>query len=326
MHEVYPASVNISSTDMPGRLHIPNNNNANDDSQAEHHLASSLGLVSVVIPTKNSVMFLEMTLESLASQTYPDIEILVIDGGSVDGTQEVAIKYGAKVLDFQPPVPDRKFDAPHRRNFGARQSKGNYIYYVDADMRLEDRVIAESVSLCRNGHAAVIVPERSYGVGIWARAKRLERDCYLGDDTVEAPRFLIADIWRSIGGLDESLGGGGDDWDLHEEIKTRGLNVGRTQALVWHNEGELTLRQLATKRFRYGRDSIHYLRKRPRAGLISYFPIRKAYLKHWRDFAQDISTTLAFIIMRSTEYGAGFAGMVAEFKDCSKGHRKHASE
>ena len=54
-------------------------------------------LVSIIIPTFNSEKYLEETLQSILDQTYTDIEIVVIDGGSVDNTINIIKKYDDKI-------------------------------------------------------------------------------------------------------------------------------------------------------------------------------------------------------------------------------------
>lgn len=267
-------------------------------------------IVSIIIPTKNSARFLENLLESIDRQTFRSIETIIVDGHSTDGTVELAERHGARMLAYDPGVANGKFDAPHRRNFGARMSAGKFVYYVDADMELHPNTIEEAVELCNAGAIAVIVAEHSFGSGPWARAKALERLTYLGDDVIEAPRFFDRSVWDELGGLDETLGGGGDDWDLHEAVKQAGYRVERTQNAVMHNEGELRLIPLLRKRYMYGQDSWRYIKKRPRAAARSYFPIRAAYFRNWRQFAADPTAALLVIVMRLGEYGAGFAGVL----------------
>jgi glycosyltransferase involved in cell wall biosynthesis len=266
--------------------------------------------VSIIIPTKNSVRFLRNLLESIEQQTFQTIETIIVDGHSTDGTIELAELHGAKVLTYEPGLANGKFDAPHRRNFGASMSTGKFVYYVDADMEIQPDTVREAVELCNAGASAVIVAEHSFGSGPWARAKALERLSYLGDDAIEAPRFFDRSVWDELGGLDETLGGGGDDWDLHEAIKQAGFKVARTQNGVFHNEGNLRLVSLLKKRYMYGQDSWRYLKKRPSAAVHSYFPIRAAYFRNWRKFAADPMAALLVIVMRFGEYGAGFAGAV----------------
>jgi glycosyltransferase involved in cell wall biosynthesis len=266
-------------------------------------------LVSVVIPTKNSAAYLENCLRSIAGQTYPSIEIIVVDGGSTDDTEKVADRYGARLYHYAPPIPIGKFDAPHKRNYGASQATGRYIYIADSDMELTASVVTDAVDLCNTGIDAVIVPEESFGSGIWVKAKKLERSCYEGDDTVEAPRFVRRDVWIALGGLDENVGGN-DDWDFYQKLLDDGYKVGRIASGIYHNEGHLKLGKLFRKRFMYGRDALKYISKRPRAAATSYFPIRRAYLRNWRRFLMRPVDSAAFIIMRTTEYTAGLLGMV----------------
>ena len=266
--------------------------------------------VSIVIPTKNSASNLEACLRSITCQSYDNIAIVVVDGQSTDATLKIAAAYKCAILQFDPHAPRGTFDAPHRRNYGASHCTTEFIYCVDADMELTPTVVSDAVALCREGYDAVIVREESFGVGIWARAKALERRCYWDDDTVEAPRFVTRQAWTAVGGLDEHLGGGGDDWDLYQSLLQNGYRVGRTASLVRHNEGHLQLRRLARKRFMYGRDALRYIAKRPRAGLTSYFPIRAAYLRNWRLFAHCPVVASFFVVMRTVEYAAGAAGII----------------
>lgn len=271
---------------------------------------STIPTVSIIIPTKNSVRFLRNLFESIDRQTFRSLETIVVDGNSTDGTFEMAESYGARVFTFDPGLAEGKFDAPNRRNFGVRMAIGKFVYYVDADMELHPDTISEAVELCKSGAAAVIIAEKSFGSGAWARAKTLERTAYVGDETKEAPRFFDRSVWQELGGLDETLGGGGDDWDLHEAVKRKGYQVGRTHSFVLHNEGKLQLLSLMKKRYMYGQDSWRYVKKRPSAAMRSYFPIRASYFRNWRLFAADPVASGLIFVMRFAEYGAGFAGIL----------------
>jgi glycosyltransferase involved in cell wall biosynthesis len=268
-------------------------------------------LVSIVIPTRNSANILENCLKSIKNQSYPYIEIIIVDARSTDNVEELAKKYKCRFLNYKTKLNKVFFDAPHKINYGSKNAYGEYLYWVDADMELTRHVIKECVDLCQKGAGAVIVPEDSFGIGIWAEAKKLERRCYWGDDNIESPRFLVKKVWDEIGGFDLSLGAGANDWDLHMKVKDSGYKVSRAKSLVMHNEGELTLKKLFRKRFMYGREVVKYIEKRPKAGIVSFFPIRYAYIKNWRSFVKKPVITIAFITMRTVEYGAGFLGIVS---------------
>jgi len=270
-------------------------------------------LVSIVIATRNSGELLGNCLQSIKQQTHKSIEIIIVDSKSTDNTLELAKKYHCKVYIFVPKVKKGAFDASFKRNYGAKRAKGKYIYWLDADMELPRKLIEEAINICKQGADAIILPEDSFGIGIWARAKNLERRCYWGDNTVECPRFFKRSVWNAIGGLDESLGAGGDDLDIHQKVLEKGYTVGRTKNIVLHNEGDLKLGKLISKHFMYGRDTIKYFYKRPKAGIVSYFPLRPAYIRNFRLFLSRPLDAGAFVIMRTLENIAGVAGILYSF-------------
>lgn len=269
--------------------------------------------VSIIIPTKNSAKFLEKTLQTIKLQSYPNIETIIVDGNSMDETQMISKKYHCKVYNFIPKVKIGLFDAPYKRNYGVKKSTGDYIYWLDADMELPPRLIQEAVDLCAKKYDALIIPEDSFGVGVWAKAKQLERRCYWGDNTVESPRFFKKSVWNNIGGFDESLGAGGDDVDLTQKLFEKGYTIGRTKGIVLNNEGNLTFKNLYKKKFMYGREMKNYILKRPKSSFVSYFPIRPAYIRNWKMLLANPFDTCILIYMRTVENVAGFVGLVYSF-------------
>ncbi len=267
-------------------------------------------IVSIIIPTVNSGLFLENTLKSINAQTYKNIETIIVDGQSTDNTLPLAKKYKVQVFQLKTNLPKGTFDAPYRRNYGVKKSKGTYVYYVDADMELPKSLIHEAVGLCEKKYDALILPEDSFGQGVWARAKNLERRCYWGDELIESPRFFNKSVWESVGGLDEKLAGGRDDGDLYEKLKEKGYKVGRTKSIVMHNEGKLTVSKLFRKKYMYGKDVVKYVSKRPVVGVASYSPIRLSYFKNWRMFVERPGDSCAFVVMKSVEVAGGLAGVV----------------
>ena len=88
-------------------------------------------LVSVVIPCYNQAHFLGEAIESVLAQTYPHLEIVVVDDGSTDNTGEVAARYpGVRY------VRQENQGLAAARNTGLRHSSGDYLVFLDADDRL----------------------------------------------------------------------------------------------------------------------------------------------------------------------------------------------
>jgi glycosyltransferase involved in cell wall biosynthesis len=92
----------------------------------------SLPKFSVVMATLNSMRTLETALKALKKQNYPSelVEILVIDGGSTDGTRATAERYGCRIID------NPKVDPVNAKLLGLREASGEYLMHVDSDEEL----------------------------------------------------------------------------------------------------------------------------------------------------------------------------------------------
>jgi len=85
--------------------------------------------ISIVIPTLNEEKYLPGLLKDLSKQTFKDYEIIVADANSKDKTREIAKKYKAKIVQGGHPGIGR--------NNGAKIARGEFIFFLDADVRLE---------------------------------------------------------------------------------------------------------------------------------------------------------------------------------------------
>lgn len=85
--------------------------------------------VSVVIPCYNGAKFLRETLDSVLSQTYPVLEVLVIDDGSTDDSAAIAESYGSPIRVIRQPNQGESV----ARNRGIDEAKGDWIAFLDAD-------------------------------------------------------------------------------------------------------------------------------------------------------------------------------------------------
>lgn len=87
-------------------------------------------LVSVVLASYNHARFIGQAVESVLNQTMGDLELLVIDDGSTDGTPEVVEKISDKRLKLIKLIPNRRF---HPRNIGIKIALGKYIAFQNSD-------------------------------------------------------------------------------------------------------------------------------------------------------------------------------------------------
>jgi glycosyltransferase involved in cell wall biosynthesis len=87
-------------------------------------------LISVITAVFNGAEYLEQTIQSVLTQSYPNLEHIIIDGGSWDGTVEIIRKY-ASHLTYWHSKPDRGLS--HAFNLGIAQARGQWIIFLNAD-------------------------------------------------------------------------------------------------------------------------------------------------------------------------------------------------
>ena len=89
-------------------------------------------LISVVIPAYNAELFLDETLESVLSQTYENWECIIVNDGSTDSTESIAKKWCEKDSRFRLTNKENG-GLSSARNWGIKESKAEYIAFLDAD-------------------------------------------------------------------------------------------------------------------------------------------------------------------------------------------------
>lgn len=99
------------------------------------------GLVSIVIPVYNAEAHLAEALDRLARQTYNDIEVLLVDDGSKDGSRAICEGYAARDGRFRY-VWQENAGAGAARNHGMDLARGEYLMFVDADDLFEPELVA----------------------------------------------------------------------------------------------------------------------------------------------------------------------------------------
>jgi glycosyltransferase involved in cell wall biosynthesis len=97
--------------------------------------------VSVIIPTYNCAPSVGAAIESALRQTYQDFEIVVVDDGSEDNTEQIARRFGKKVAY----VKQNQAGPAAARNYGIRISSSKYIAFLDADDIWDPRKLEEQV-------------------------------------------------------------------------------------------------------------------------------------------------------------------------------------
>lgn len=267
-------------------------------------------LVSVIIPTYNSEKFLEGCLESIKKQIYPHIELIVVDNNSKDTTKEIAKKYTEKVFNQGP-------ERSAQRNFGVKQSKGEYVVIIDSDMHLSEKVIEACIEkMQENPHIkGLVIPEESFGEGFWAQCKKLERSFYVGIEWMEAGRFFERKTFEEMNGYDEE-NTGTEDYDLPQRIKEKygKESIGSIQEFILHNEMKISLVKTCKKKFYYAQKLDAYQSQKAN---IENFSKQSNPLERYKLFFskpkklfEDPILGLGMLFMKTCEFGFGGMGYV----------------
>ena len=263
-------------------------------------------LISVVIPTYHCERTIEKCLHSIQKQEYPNIEIIVVD--SINYTFPEKEKYERTIREYA-----RYYkDGPERsiqRNRGIHEARGEYILIIDQDMYLTPHVIEECYKRI-DSNIALIIPEISIGVGFWTKCIALERyvSIYLEVGMNECCRFFRKQGALSVGLYDPAIVGV-EDSDFHYKMMRKGA-VGKITNHLYHDEGKTNFFERVKKKYYYSIAFRKYIKRYPGIAAGQFFPIKKAYIKHWDLLLKHPLLTAGCVLLRSGEVLAGFLGLL----------------
>lgn len=269
--------------------------------------ASKQGLVSIIIPTLNSARFLELCLNSVEWQTYPEIEVIISDDGSSDSTLEIATRHGCKL------VRNPRRGRAAAKNEGIEHSSGEYLFFVDSDMELTRGLVDECVTMMEaDPHiAGIVVPERSSGKSLWVRARDLERRIYC-KTAVESARFFRR---AALGGLrfDEDLIFF-EEATLPYKISHRGFRVtDRSKSEIIHHEEGFSISKWIRKKYSYGKTLSAYKRRYPDLAAIQIGPGKRLtiFAQNWRRLSREPLAATGILALKCLEAFAVALGEIS---------------
>lgn len=183
-------------------------------------------LVSVIIPNFNYAQYLGEAIESALGQTYSNLEVIVVDDGSTDNSQEILERYADRVTIIE----QRNSGVCVARNRGVAESKGEYIAFLDADdIWLPEKIEKQVKAFAESPevgivHVGVIDIDES-GADLQTKLNGLngkishefliwERPVILGGGS---GAMISRRVFENVGGFDTQLSTSAD-WDLYYRI------------------------------------------------------------------------------------------------------------
>lgn len=149
--------------------------------------------VSVIIPLYNATSFIQETVTSVLNQTYSNIELIIIDDYSTDGSYEKALELQAHNVIVR---QNKGKGACAARNYGFELSDGDYIQYLDADDLLSSNKIENQVKLLTHCPNHVAVCSTSHFYDFKENGKITDRE-YLY--TTDKPWKFLLNLWGANG-------------------------------------------------------------------------------------------------------------------------------
>jgi len=162
--------------------------------------------ISIVTPSFNQGDYLEETLTSVLEQNYPNLQYIVIDGGSVDQSVEIIKKYAHR-LDYWVSEPDKgQADAINK---GFAHCDGDIMGWLNSDdLLLPNALDHIGQYFLDHPQAAVVCGFRRFAIGQrrtrghWVHLKpdyfSLQRHCYIAQETT----YWRRSVWEAVGELD----------------------------------------------------------------------------------------------------------------------------
>ncbi|MDA5110861.1 glycosyltransferase family 2 protein [Brevibacillus thermoruber] len=175
-----------------------------------HH--DTLPLVSVITPSYNQGRYIRETIESVLSQDYVNVEHIVVDGGSTDDTLEILHQYSHVGERFRfVSEPDR--GQSHAVNKGLTMARGEIIGWLNSDDTYQPGAIRRAVQALQKNPDWAMVYGRAYTIDEFSQIQNAceyvepadYQKLYHGCFIVQPAAFVRSNVFREIGGIDETL-------------------------------------------------------------------------------------------------------------------------
>lgn len=151
--------------------------------------------VSIIIPVYNAEKTLCRCLNSLVVQTYEDVEIILVNDGSVDSSRNICETYRDKYSQIIL-INQENAGPATARNVGIDSASGKYISFVDADDYVECGMIEEMVNAAETNHAEMVICgyDQEHSGVIVKHEYKYDAGLYVGEGARKIAIDLISDV------------------------------------------------------------------------------------------------------------------------------------
>ena len=173
-------------------------------------------LVSIVIPCYNQAQYLEEAVQSVLDQTYPNIEIIIINDGSTDNSEEIASHLQKQYPEKIRIILQENSGVAVARNNGIEEAKGEYILPFDADDILHEKMVESTLYAMQKYKVDIVSPNvQCFGTKSYLITPVSFPECTLlySNCWVIASLFRKK-VWETVGGYKINMKEGYEDWEF----------------------------------------------------------------------------------------------------------------
>jgi hypothetical protein len=192
----------------------------------KHRSSDDKPLVSVVIPCYNYGKYLGEAIESVLNQTYANIEIIIVNDGSTDNSFSVAYHYSLLYPHKVSIINQANRGVSAARNAGTAQALGKWIMCLDADDKITPTAISRMVD-AGNHHDIIGCAQQTFGESneVCLTAPHPTTEQLHETNQVNCAALHLRDLWEKIGGWDETMKQGFEDWDFWLRASRAGFTI-----------------------------------------------------------------------------------------------------
>ena len=194
-------------------------------------------ILSIIIPCYNSQNTLEETLISVLEQDYQDWEAIMVNDGSPDNLEEIAIKWTEKDARFKY-FKKENGGLGSARNYGINRSKGDYILPLDSDNKISKKFAKKAVIIFQENSNVGVVYGDAIRFGekneFW-KVGALDKHKMLEHNYIDACAIIRKKNFNVVGLYDENLPyQGHEDWDLWLRLINASVQFYYLEEITFH--------------------------------------------------------------------------------------------
>jgi len=193
-------------------------------------------MVSVVMPCYNDGRYIQESVASVKAQTYPNVELIIIDDGSDDSDTIATLNVLAKEANVQ--VLHAAHVGPSAaRNAAIREARGKYILPLDADDTIDPTYIEKAVNILESHKDTGVAYCEADLFG--AQSGKWDLPTYsfesmLFDNIVFVTALFSKADWEKVGGFNENMKAGMEDYDFWLSILGEGKKIEQIPEVLFH--------------------------------------------------------------------------------------------